>query len=202
MNAAPTARGRIQDAPAGNFIQRPTELHMEILDTREQSAWQALAPADLETYQGLRPEPPFVKIGIGRGVMDEAWFRRSPGADSDGAMATREIDGHLFSFCARPAGPPQEPAGPAGPRLIEVVKHHTLVYRAGRSIDWLRLPDGSHYVHVIEGGPDKPPLVLPEGWAQHSVKLERELTVELPCPTTVMFFPNRDSFQGPVDPPS
>ena len=62
----------------------------------------------------------------------------------------------------------------------------------------LRLPDGRRFVHVVEGGPDKPPLALPDGWQLETVVLASDWIVRLPTPATVFFFPNRDSYQGPV----
>ena len=90
------------------------------------------------------------------------------------------------------------PGGPKGPRQVTVHKHHTLIYLAGRVLDWMRLPDGSEYVHVIDGGPDKDALVLPAGWTTRTEALTRELAIDLPCPGTVFFFANGDSFQGPI----
>jgi hypothetical protein len=147
-------------------------------------------------------EAPLVKVGLGRAAMDAHWFRRSPGAPEDGAVELRELYGREFLFCAMPevAGL-GESVEPGGPRRLMVNKHHSLLYRAGRSLDFLRLPEGLELVHVIAADEGAPPLKLPEGWTRESVVLESDFVVHLPCPATVFFFPNGDSFQGPVERP-
>jgi hypothetical protein len=82
--------------------------------------------------------------------------------------------------------------------LLKVEKHHTLIYRAGRSVDEISQPDVSEYIHVIDGGSDKAPLALPDGWKLRTMEIATELVVELPAPAVAWFFPNRDSFQGPL----
>lgn len=113
-------------------------------------------------------------------------------------MAEREIGGRRFAFCARPVGQPSHAGGASGPRQMLVDKHHVLRYLCGTRVQLLRLSDGQDFVHVIEGGPDKAPLALPKGWTLRDALLEEEWVVKLPAPTTVFFFPNRDSFQGPI----
>ena len=137
-------------------------------------------------------------MGIGVGAMDEHWFARSPGADEDGPMKLREIGGHRFGLCARPASAPTQPEGPGGPRLLLVEKHHVILFAAGREVPVPLHPDGGRFVHVIEGGKGKAPLALPAGWKLDTVKLTEDRVFRLPVPTTVFFFPNGDSYQGPL----
>ena len=61
---------------------------------------------------------------------------------------------------------------------------------------------GARFVHVIEGGEGKAPLAVPDGWTLESVALEEDWVLPLPNPTTVFFFRNGDSFQGPIEVPS
>jgi hypothetical protein len=178
--------------PSENSIVEPRSLHMEILDTSTREVWQTLQPVKREDYDALELERRFIKVGIGRGAMDESWFRRSPGAKADGAMKTLEIGGHTWSFCARP-----EPATSEGsdPRRLSVDKHHTLVFHPGRVLPVIRLPDGSEYVHTIDAGR---PLELPDGFTRREIELGEKRIVDLPAPTIVFFFANGDSFQGPA----
>ena len=83
--------------------------------------------------------------------------------------------------------------------MVEVDKHHTVVYHAGRAVDWLIHPDGSAYVHVVDAAPQAPPLDLPPGWKLAQVELEEELRIELPAPTRAWFFANGASYQGPLE---
>ena len=174
------------------------DLHGEILDPSTGNVWQSLEPITREDYQALPLEPGWLRVGIGRGAMDEHWFTRSPGADADGPMELREIGGRRFGLCARPASAPTRPAGPEGPRLLRVQKHHVLRFAAGREVPLLLHPDGERFVHVIEGGAGKAPLALAAGWKLESLKLAEDWVLELATPTTVFFFPNGDSYQGPL----
>lgn len=185
--------------PESNTLVGARELHVELIDVATREVWQSFAPLTKQWFFDLELEPGLAKIGIGRGAMDEHGFRRSPGADADGPLRSREFGGELFIHCARPAEGPFLPAGEGGPRQLLVDKHHTLVYHAGRSLDWLRLPDGTRYVHVVQAEADAPPLVLPDGWTLSSETLEQPLRIELPHPTTVFFFDNGDSYQGPIE---
>jgi hypothetical protein len=174
------------------------ELHGEVLDPSTGNVWQSLEPITREEYAALPLEPGWLRVGVGRGAMDEHWFARSPGAEADGPMAECEIDGRRFGLCARPASPPSRPAGPDGPRLLAVEKHHVIRFDAGRGVPVLEHPDGKRFVHVIEGGERKAPLDPPDGWQIESVKLAEDWLITLPCPMTVYFFPNGDSYQGPL----
>lgn len=174
------------------------ELHGEVLDGSQGNVWQTLEPISREDYNALPLEAGWVAVGIGTGNMDEHWFTRSPGAEEDGPMEEREIGGQRFVLCARPAGASTQPEGREGPRLIPVQKHHGMRFGAGREIGVLRRSDGERFVHVIEGGKGKPPLDLPEGWQVETVKLARDWVLQLPTPATVYFFPNGDSYQGPL----
>ena len=186
--------------PENSIVEAKNGLHMEILDTSTRQVWQALEPATREDYDALELEPPFIKVGIGSGAMDESYFRRSPGAAADGPMKTLELGGHTWSYCARPLEVAQpeliQPAGEPGPRRIRVDKHHSLVFHAGRSLQLIRIPDFTEYVHTIAGNG---PLQLPDGWTLREIEVREKLTVHLPAPATAFFFPNRDSFQGPVE---
>jgi hypothetical protein len=185
--------------PYATDLVAPRDLHMEIIDPATRAVWQSIEPISMAAYKAFTVEPPFLKVGIGASVMDEHWFERSPGAAPDGAMEVREIGGRRFAFCAvAPADGGRLPAGPDGPRLLMVEKHHVLLYRAGRSVPILRTPDGDDFVHVVHGGLVSTPLQLPAGWQLRSVELQRDWIVPLPSPTAALFFANRDGFQGPL----
>ncbi len=138
--------------PENEIVEARTGLHMEILEPSTRKVWQTLQPVTRANYEALDPGPAFIKVGIASGAMDASYFRRSPGADEDGPMQTLELGGHTWSYCARPSGdPPTLPGGEKGPRQLSVDKHHTLVFWAGRSLPLIRLPDGTEYVHTIQG---------------------------------------------------
>jgi hypothetical protein len=178
------------------------ELHGEILDPSTGNVWQSLEPITREDYQGLPLEPGWLRVGVGRGAMDEHWFARSPGRGEDGPMELLEIGGRRFGLCARPASRPSLPAGPDGPRMLLVDKHHVVRFRSGRQVPILMGAEGNRFVHVIEGGEGKAPLALPDSWRLECVSLIDDWVLQLPNPTTVFFFANGDSYQGPLATPS
>lgn len=195
-----------------NFMVKCQELHAELLDLETGTVWQSQQPITRKAYEALAVPSKLVKVGIGSGVMDEHYFRRSPGASADGPVSERVVDGHLFIHCANPPkGGPESPVGD-GPKLMRVDKHHSLIFDAGREVDVIRLPDGGDYVQVIAATPDGGGLFqpksapdrgiefdLPAGWTLRTEKLANRTTIHLPCPTLAWFFRNGSSFQGPVD---
>jgi hypothetical protein len=200
------------DISSHNLLVDCHEPHAELLDLESGTVWQSHRAISGEAYDALPLPPHLVKIGIGSGVMDAHYFRRSPGAEADGPVAERNVEGHLFIHCANPPkGGPETPVGD-DPRLLRVDKHHSLIFEAGAEVDVIRLPDGRDFVQVIAATPRgggllqpaaAPPSALefslPDGWALRSLKLTARTTIHLPHPTQAWFFKNGASFQGPVD---
>lgn len=193
------AQDLLAGVPAENFLTAVGELHAEVMENATLDVWQSCGPVSREELDALELEEGWRRVGVGRGAMDAHCFRRSPGAGEDGPVRLRQIGGREFLLCARPASAPERVAGDGGPTLLQVDKHHTIVFEAGRTVDWLTLPDGREFVHVIAAEAGAPPLGLPDGWKVASRAVERELVIHLPSPTTVFFFPNGDSFQGPIE---
>ena len=79
-----------------------------------------------------------------------------------------------------------------------VEKHHVIRFVAERRVSLLLHPSGEQYVHVIDRAAGQPPPALPTGWQLEEIALAEDWVVRLPTPTTVFFFPNGDSFQGPL----
>jgi len=206
------------EIPAHNLLVECREPHAELLDLQTGTIWQSHRPITREAYAALALPPNLRKVGIGSGVMDAHYFRRSPGAEVDGPVAEREVEGHLFIHCANPPqGGPESPV-PDGPRLLRVDKHHSLIFEAGAEVDVIRLPDGRAFVQVITPTPRGGGLLqsesaepsdvefrlsdevrLPDGWALRTEKLVARTTIHLPHPTDAWFFANGASFQGPVE---
>jgi hypothetical protein len=198
--------------PVHNVLVDCKELHGELLDLETGTVWQSQGPINREAYAALELPATLVKVGVGAGVMDEHYFRRSPGAETDGPVAERVIGGHLFIHCANPPkGGPETPVGD-DPKLMRVDKHHSLVFEAGREALVVRHGDGRDFVQVIAASPkgggllqsaavarDGAALRLPEGWSLRTEKLESRTTIHLPNPAEAWFFANGASFQGPVD---
>ena len=200
------------EIPAHNFIVNPHELHSELLDLESRTVWQSQQPITREEYSALAVPSTFRKVGIGVGVMDEHYFRRSPGMEKDGPVAEQMFEEHLFIHCANPPkGGPESPVGD-NPLLMRVDKHHSLLFEEGREVDVLRLPDGRDFVQVIAAAPlggsllqdkDDPAVScathLPQGWNVRTEKLTAHTTIHLPNPTEAWFFKSGVSFQGPIE---
>jgi hypothetical protein len=200
------------ELPAHNVLVDCKELHAELLDLETGTVWQSHRPISREAYQAIDLPAKLIKVGIGAGVMDEHYFRRSPGAEADGPVAEREIAGHLFIHCANPPkGGPETPVGD-GPKLLRVDKHHSPIFEAGREVLVLRHADGRDFVQVVTASPGGGGLLqkaevgtgpseiqLPEGWLLRTETLAQRTTIHLPNPTEAWFFSNGSSFQGPVD---
>jgi hypothetical protein len=199
------------EVPEHNWMIDPDQPHAELLDLETGRVWQSQQPISKDAYEKLALPDTLRRVGLGRGVMDAHYFRRSPGAAADGPVTERDVDGHLFVHCANPpASGPEFPVG-EDPRLLRVDKHHSLVFEAGREVDVIRLPDGRDFVQVVGASPrggglmqpeqirEPVAFALPEGWELRTEKLSARTTVHLPHPTHAWFFKNGTSFQGPVD---
>ena len=200
------------EIPAHNIMVDCHEPHTELLDLTNGTVWQSQQPMTHQVYDALELPPKIVRVGIGTGVMDSHYFRRSPGAEADGPVAERTIDGHLFIHCANPPkGGPETPLGD-DPKLMRVDKHHSLIFNAGREVAVLRLPDGRDFVQVIAATPEGGGLLqpketssgkleshLPDGCVLRSEKVAAHTVIHLPHPTEAWFFKDGTSYQGPVD---
>lgn len=213
QDISPSGPGALPGAFPGAFPGNPAwtdnwtlghdDLHGELFEMETGRVWLAQAPMTREQYEALELPDGWTRTGIGESVADAAYFSRSPGAAADGPVETREIGGVRFSFVARP-GAPEMPA--RGVFVLDVDKHHHLLYRAGKTIEIMTFGDGADYVPLVRKavmggrGPEvlTRPRVLPDGWSVRTVTLSKDLVVDLPAPTRVCFFTCGDSFQGPL----
>jgi len=171
------------------------EPRCEIVEVATREVWQGYDPCTRAWYEALDPGEGFVKVGFGAGIMDRSWFRRSPDANVDGPVRTREFDTRPFFLCAR--APADVDPGP--PRRMMVDKHHTILFESGRDISLLRTAEGGLYVQVVGGAGESSPPELPEGWGFETVSLDADWIVELPHPCETFWFAGMVSFQGPID---
>jgi hypothetical protein len=180
-----------------NAIVSPRESRGEIIDTATREVWQDESPTPREWWDAVALGAPFVRAGYGAGEMDGMWFRRSPNASEDGPVRTREISGRKFFYCANaPAS-----VEPGSPRRFLVDKHHSLLYRGGRTVSVLTTDLGEDFVLVVAGGQDAPAPELPAGFRLRDVELAEDWLVDLPAPTMTYWFEGLVSYQGPVEVP-
>jgi hypothetical protein len=174
---------------------------MEIIDATTMQVWQTMENVRQADYDALVVEAPFQKVGAAPLAAWSSYFLCSPGDESIQPMRTFDLGGHRWSLCARPLGAPTLPAGPDGPRLMLVEKHHSIVLAAGADVPILVSPEGQIYAHVVGTGQSLDELAIPPGWVLDTLHLEKQATFDLPCPTSAYFFQTpagMESFQGPV----
>ena len=63
------------EIPKRNFPVNCHEAHAELLAMEKGTVWQSLQPISRENYARLVLPTSLVPIGIGKGVMDEHYFR-------------------------------------------------------------------------------------------------------------------------------
>lgn len=190
-----------------NWIETGDQRAGEIMELATRNVWLSHKPLTREQYEALKLPEGFIKSGIGCASMDLAYFRRSPNAKQDGPLDTMEVDGRLFVRVARPGQIESTQDGKAydGLMIMHVDKHHSLLFKAGRTIEVMSFADGRDYVPVmhdsaigIPGASRDNKRQLPEGWTVREIQLKHDLLVHLPTPTRAAFFLSAESFQGPV----
>ena len=175
--------------------------HVEVIRHDDRTVWLCQQPMSRDEFDAIETPEGWSKLGIGGGLHDAAFFRRSPGKPFDGPLETVEIGGWTFAQVARPGKP--EP-GFEGVTVLPVYKYHRVGFVAGRTISILDMGDGWDYVPQVAGAGFRPDAAsgaaptMPEGWSVREVTLEADLLVELPYPARVCFFDTGDSWQGPV----
>lgn len=179
-----------------NITVEPTGPHAEVMDLESGDVWLCQQPITEARFNMLKTARPLVKSGYGRAHFDYAWFLRSPGADADGPLDARDIDGLRFVRVARPREMVALRSDHLPTRLV-IEKHHVIGFHADRKVTLARLPDGAFYVLHTETLTDIAD-VDPEDWEMFTLTLFAPWTIALPCPAHVYFFGNLRSFAGPL----
>jgi hypothetical protein len=204
VTAVPTrAAGLGSTSSTHNWTIGRDGLVVEIMDVATSGVWLCQQPMTDEEFQALSLPDGFIPLGIGGAVADAAYFRRSPGADVDGPVDTMDVDGHTFSFVARPGE--RETAFDEA-MVLAVDKHHSMWFATGRTLEILDMGDGRSYIpqttattSMSTAGVGGRERVLAEDWSILTVTLESDLLVEVANPARVCFLADGSSFQGPVD---
>ena len=189
--------------------------HAEVIELSTKTVWQSRLPMTREGLKNLSLPNGCMVVGVGTAVMDEHYFRRSPGDAEDGPVSKRDISGHQFIHCANPPARGAETPIPGGPQLLKVDKHHSLVFMPHCKVDVLCLPDGKEYIQVISATPEGGGIMqkgvgqqdmaspseaeLPKDWHLRTLTFQSRTTIHLPNPTECWFFANGASFQGVVE---
>ncbi len=188
-----------------NWTQDGIALYGEIMELATGKVWLCQQSFTPESYQALAVPEGFIKSGSGKAAHDMAYFRRAPEAQVDGPLPTMTVGSRVFSLVAIPGKPDENfTLQEHGLMLLDVNKHHNVIFTKGRTIEVLSMADGKDYVPQITeaaglpGLPESKERVLPKGWTVHEITLEEDLMVEVPFPAKVCFFTSGHSFQGPV----
>jgi hypothetical protein len=175
--------------------------YVEVIRHEDRTVWMCQQSMSREAFDAIEVPEGWSKLGIGSGLHDVAFFRRSPGKPFDGPLDVVEIDGWTFAQVARPGKP--EP-GFERVTVLPVYKYHRVGFVAGRTISILDMGDGWDYVPQVSAASFRPDAdsgnapEMPEGWSIRDVVLDEDLLVEMPYPARVCFFDTGDSWQGPV----
>lgn len=192
-----------------NWTLDGLSVYGEIMELATGKIWLCQQAFTAEEYDALTPPEGFMKSGAGRADHDAAFFRRPPMAEMDGPLDTIEVDDRTFSQVAIPG---QVDANfdyaTDGLLVLEVNKHHSVMFSKGRTLEIMSFGDGLDYVpqitEVVAGLPGMPvspepaERVLPDGWTVREVTLKEDLFVDIPFPAKVCFFTSGYSFQGPL----
>ena len=199
----------LNQIPVENYLINCQQAHAEVIDLATRNIWQSVEPLSSEELTKLALPERFAPVGIGSAVMDEHYFRQSPGAAAPGPVNDRVIDGRRFIHCANPPAAGPETPIPDGPARLMVDKHHTIIFEAGNEMNVISTETGTEFIQVVSASPEGGGLLqenavepdyfeLPPGWKLRSVPVTKRTVIDLPNPTEVWFFANGSSFQGPV----
>ncbi|MFT4615230.1 MAG: hypothetical protein ACI9NT_002382 [Bacteroidia bacterium] len=193
-----------------NWTMDGLNLYGEILELATGKIWLCQQAFTVQAYDALTLPEGFIKSGLGKTAHDVAFFRRPPTAEMDGPLETIEVDGRTFAHVAIPGTSDANFSLKAdGLMVLEVNKHHSIMFAKGRTLEIMSFGDGLDYVpqvtEIAVGLPGMPfsskpaERVLPDGWTVREVTLKEDLFVDVPFPAKVCFFLSGHSFQGPVN---
>jgi hypothetical protein len=199
----------LAEVPSENYLVDCQQPHAEVIETSTRTVWQSVAPITEKEFAALALPEGIAPVGLGCGVMDEHYFRQSPGAVAPGPVQHRLIDGRRFIHCANPPATGPERPIPDGPLRLMVEKHHSLIFEAGSTLSIIRTDTDTNLIQVISASPKGGGLLqekavstsdfaLPEGWQLRTVTVTERTVIDLPNPTTAWFFDDGTSFQGPI----
>jgi len=183
-----------------NWTVRGQEYYGEIIELATRRIWLSCEPLTKDGFETLNPPNGFAKSGIGRVVHDGAVFTRSPGAATDGPLLTMDIEGRRFAFVALPG---RGRVGESGDYVVDVEKHHRVLYRSGSDVQLLQDENGYEFILQITdaertGVTRRTDRVLPVGWTARTWHVRSTTVLDVPSPARIVFLSNGDVFHGPV----
>lgn len=196
MNMADPRLGNPEWADNWTLGAGPRFELMEKSKSRVFLCQEEVTAADVDSFE---PPDGYRHALAGAVVADSAFFGRSPGARVDGPLQTLELGGRRFAFVAVPVGFDTLPSGAVE---ATIDKHHSMLYRAGRTLDLLDFGDGT--VATPAWGSINPSVELTDGmldasWTIRRIRLTDDLLTTIPNPARVIILDGAFGFHGPVD---
>jgi len=174
-------------------------LRFELMEAETRRVFICQAEVSAAEHAGFEPPDGFGDALVGAARADQAFFARSPGADIDGPVEAVELGGRRFSYVARPIGIDTLASGAVE---MTIDKHHSMLYRSGRTLELLDLGDGT-VATPAWGSTDPSGLptdaMLVASWRLRRVRLVDDLLVTIPNPARVIVLDRAFGFHGPVD---
>jgi len=174
-------------------------LRFELMEVDTRRVFICQTEVTATEVESFEPPDGFTQALVGATCADMAFFARSPGADHDGRVHTVDMNGKCFSYVAKPIGFDMSASG-----AVEMVidKHHSMLYRAGRTLDLLDLGDGT-VATPAWGSTDSSVAItdgmLEDGWKLRRVRLTDDLLTTIPNPARVIVLDQAFGFHGPID---
>lgn len=182
----------LEDLPAGWVA-------VDLFDEGTMQSWTAfLTDRDADELRLSEPWQRSDQIGFA----DKIVYSRSPGAELDGRFQQRTIEGFTFSLSARAVVEPTlDPTRRI--RTGRSRKFQELTYRAGRTIAYVRNPDGENFVLASNApGASSESGPLPPGWSHGEVRLSRDWRIVFEgAVDTVQTAEGDRIYEGPVSLP-
>lgn len=174
-------------------------LRFELMEAETRRVFICQAEVTADQVESFEPPNGFGHALVGATRADIAFFARSPGADRDGPVETVELGDRRFSYVARPVGFDTLRSGAVE---MAIDKHHSMLYRAGRTIDLLDFGDGT--VATPAWGSTDPSTALTDrmldgSWRLRRIRLVDDLLTTIPNPARVIVLDQAFGFHGPVD---
>ncbi|MEL6728277.1 MAG: hypothetical protein AAFP81_01980 [Pseudomonadota bacterium] len=175
----------------------------EIVDVGRRVVW-GTADWTPSAFQGFKPpwhKPLYRKNDPRVGYADSGKITKSPGCEFDGQYNTLRAFGRDFRQVVRLISFERIGSGESQLQQVTLEKYHTLLYREGTVVRVLHTPDETQYIAVSRSArPEGGPNPLPEGWRIGTYQLSCDFPLELSGTVINIRTPNRDSFQGPLQP--
>ena len=174
-------------------------LRFEVMEAETRRVFLCQGEVTAAEHTGFEPPDGFGHALVGAARADQAFFARSPGADVDGPVEAVELGGRRFSYVARPIGVDTLASG-AVEMMID--KHHSMLYRAGRTLELLDFGDGTVATPAWGSTDSSRELttgMLDASWRLRRLRLADDLLTTIPNPARVIVLDQAFGFHGPVD---